>query len=181
MASGSVQPNASTTVAGKVEIATEAEFDAWTDTWGTWASLVALPSQIANIGLDKQYYAWETLQQWDSVYSESYSTFANATVPLNISDVTANTRIFFPIMGSGSAMTTFSLALRKVWTPTQNLNFRIETDNGSGLPTWTLFNANGTATIAQASLTTSFADTTLTLAWSITIPAGQLLRLYKKR
>lgn len=74
-------------------------------------------------------------------------------------------------------MTTFKLALRKAGTPTQNLNFRIETDNGSGLPTGTLFNANGTATIAQASLTTSFADTTLTLSGSITIPAGQLCHI----
>lgn len=46
-AAWSTQPNASTTVAGKVEIATTAETIAGTDTWGTWASLVALPSDIA--------------------------------------------------------------------------------------------------------------------------------------
>ena len=39
-------PNASVTVAGKVELATSAEFDAWTDIWGTWASLTVLPSLI---------------------------------------------------------------------------------------------------------------------------------------
>lgn len=127
--------------------------------------------------VDQQYYAWESLTSWDSVFAEGTPTFASATTVLNISDVTANTRIFFPIFGSGVAMTTFKLALRKAGTPTQNLNFRIETDNGSGLPSGTLFNANGTATIAQWSLTTSFADTTLTLAWSITIPAAQLCHI----
>lgn len=44
---GSTQANASTTVAGKVEIATTAETQAGTDTGGTGAKLVALPSDIA--------------------------------------------------------------------------------------------------------------------------------------
>lgn len=39
-------PNASDTVAGKVEIATQAEFDAWTATGWTWASVVATNDQI---------------------------------------------------------------------------------------------------------------------------------------
>lgn len=43
LASGSTQPNASTTVAGKVELATQAEFDAGTATGGTGASLVSTP------------------------------------------------------------------------------------------------------------------------------------------
>lgn len=42
---GTVTANASTTVAGKVEIATQAEFDAWTATGGTWAILVATTDQ----------------------------------------------------------------------------------------------------------------------------------------
>lgn len=44
---GSATPNASTTVAGKVEIATTAESKAGTDTGGTGANLVVLPSDIA--------------------------------------------------------------------------------------------------------------------------------------
>lgn len=47
IASWSTQPNASTTVAWKVELATSAESIAWTDTWWTWASLSVLPSDIA--------------------------------------------------------------------------------------------------------------------------------------
>lgn len=41
-----VNPNASETVAGKVEIATQAEFDAWTATWWTWALLSVTPDLI---------------------------------------------------------------------------------------------------------------------------------------
>lgn len=47
VASGSSQPNSSTTVAGKVETATTAETIAGTDTGGTGANLMALPSDIA--------------------------------------------------------------------------------------------------------------------------------------
>ena len=39
-------PNASDTVAGKVEISTQAEFDDWTATGWTWASVVATNDQI---------------------------------------------------------------------------------------------------------------------------------------
>ena len=46
-AAWSTQPNASTTVAGKVEIATSAESIAGTDTGWTGAALLALPSDIA--------------------------------------------------------------------------------------------------------------------------------------
>lgn len=127
--------------------------------------------------IDQQYIAWQSFSLWDSVFAEWYSTFANATTAVNISDVTANTRIFLPIFWNGVSMSTLKLALRKVGTPTQNINFRIETDNGSWLPSWTLFHANGTASITQWSLTTSFVDTTITLGWSITIPAGQLCHI----
>jgi len=47
MASGSTQADASTTIAGKVEIATSAESIAGTDTGGTGAKLVVLPSDLA--------------------------------------------------------------------------------------------------------------------------------------
>lgn len=46
VSSGSTQPNASATVAGKVEIATSAESIAGTDTGGTGALLSVLPSDI---------------------------------------------------------------------------------------------------------------------------------------
>lgn len=47
VSAGSTQANASETVAGKVELATSAETQAGTDTGWTWASLVAVPSDVA--------------------------------------------------------------------------------------------------------------------------------------
>lgn len=47
VASGSTQPDASTTVAGKVEIATQSELNNGTATGGTGASLVATPDTMA--------------------------------------------------------------------------------------------------------------------------------------
>lgn len=38
-------PDATTTVSGKTELATDAEVTAWTATWWTWASLVLTPEQ----------------------------------------------------------------------------------------------------------------------------------------
>lgn len=73
--------------------------------------------------------------------------------------------------GTGVAMTTLKQSLKKTGTPAQNLNFRIETDN-AGSPSGTLFHANATGAVTQASLSTSLADTTITLAGSVTIPLG---------
>jgi len=39
-------PNASETAAGKIELATDAQLTAWTDTWETWAKLTVIPSQL---------------------------------------------------------------------------------------------------------------------------------------
>lgn len=47
VASGSTQPDASTTVAGKVELATQSELNAGTPTGGTGASLVPTPATLA--------------------------------------------------------------------------------------------------------------------------------------
>jgi len=58
-AAWSTQPNASTTVAGKVEIATTAESTAGTDTGGTWALLSVLPSDIAKNTQSSTFIYWE--------------------------------------------------------------------------------------------------------------------------
>jgi hypothetical protein len=118
------------------------------------------------------YPAWETLSAWNVVFIEPAPTTAQATSAQNIGDVTANTRISFPVFGSGVAGTTLKLNLAKVGSPSVNLWVRIETDN-AGSPSGTLVNANATGTVTAASLTTSLADTTVTLWGSFTIPAGQ--------
>ena len=57
LATGTVV-NASTTVAGKVEIATQAEVNAWTWTWGTWAILAVSPDTL-KVKMDASF-AWDT-------------------------------------------------------------------------------------------------------------------------
>jgi hypothetical protein len=55
-------PNASTTVAWKLEIATDSEITAWTNTWWTWAPLSITPTQLKkSISLKT---AWTTF--WDT-------------------------------------------------------------------------------------------------------------------
>lgn len=99
----------------------------------------------------------------DSMFVEAPETFANATNVQNIGDVTGNTRVSIKQIGSGVAGNTLKLALKKFTSPSVNLNVRLETDN-AGVPSGTLIDPNATATIAPASLTTSLADTTLTLS-----------------
>lgn len=94
----------------------------------------------------------------------------------NIWDLSWNTRLAIRAIWSWVIWTTLKLALAKVVSPSLNLNVRIETDN-AGSPSGTLINANATATIAPWSLTTSLVDTTLNLAWSITIPKWTIVWL----
>lgn len=84
-------PNASETVAGKVEIATDAQMDAWTDTWETWALLVWVPSQfqrkefIENLNIDwlteQTEISWtENLIIWDKKITSANLLRANKEV-----------------------------------------------------------------------------------------------------
>lgn len=75
-------PNASETVAGKVEIATSVEFTAWTDTGGTWASLVAVPSLIKA----------KNDTQDSSISTNAWNISTNSTnIGTNTSNIAANT------------------------------------------------------------------------------------------
>ena len=67
VSSGSTQPNASETVAGKVELATQAEVDAGTPTGGTGASLVVTPDKLAN-GIQNSTYAYAETTGSGSAY-----------------------------------------------------------------------------------------------------------------
>lgn len=60
-------PNASTTAAWKVEIATSAESIAWTDTWWTWAKTVVSPSDIAK---NEQSATFVYAEDWEA--SDTY-------------------------------------------------------------------------------------------------------------
>jgi len=58
IAAGSTQPNASDTVAWKVEMTTQAEFDAWTTTGTTWAKIVPTVVEII-AGAKYIWITWE--------------------------------------------------------------------------------------------------------------------------
>lgn len=172
--------NASDTVAGKVEMATLAEVDAGTSTWWTGARLAVWPAELVNIKsvwalVDSTFLAWENVTANDSLFAEAWPTFAESTTVQAIGDSSWNTRVAIRMIGSWVAGTTFKLWLRKYTSPSANLSVRIETD--SSWPTGTLVDANATSSVTAASLTTSLVDTTVTLAWSVTIPAGTVVRI----
>lgn len=115
---------------------------------------------------NSDYLAWEAITKWDSLFVETWLTFAVSTNKQNIWDVVWNTRVSFPFIGSWVASNSLKLSLCKTGTPSTNLIIRLETDN-AGSPSGTLIDINATATITAASLTTSLVDTTVTLLWSI--------------
>lgn len=114
------------------------------------------------------FIAGEDVTQWDSLFLESQETFANATTVQNIWDVTGNTRVSIKQFWSGVAWSTLKLSLKKFIAPSVGLVVRVETDNAWS-PSGTLVDANATANITAASLTTSLADTTVTFAGSFTV------------
>ncbi len=130
------------------------------------AEITASTSQI----VDTTYANGEAVTAWQAVFIESVPTFATATSVQNVGDVSGNTRISFPIFGTWVAGTTFNISLKKTVSPSATFSFRIETDN-AGSPSGTIV-TNGSGTITAASVTTSFVDTTLTLAGSVTLTSG---------
>lgn len=188
MSSGSTQPNASTTVAGKVEIATETEVNDQTDTWWTWATNVITPSLLATPNYIKMI-AGELIVAWDLVYTENVETSQIITTvtgtwqkwgTASFWNATATTRLSTRIIGNGVSASSLKLSLRKQWAPTDNLVVRIETDSG-WVPSGTLANVASTANIAGASLTTSLADVTATFAGSFTLTDGVVYHIVLQR
>ena len=127
---------------------------------------------IAATILDKltndDFTNWEDIAAWEAVFIESWETFANATSVQNVWDVTNNTRVTIKQFWTWVAWTTLKLSLKKFVSPWVDLSVRIETDN-AWEPSGTLIDANATSTVTAASLSTSLADTTVTLAWSVTV------------
>jgi hypothetical protein len=188
-----VTPNASETVAGKVQEATQTEMNNATAD-GSQARLYANPSKlptaiasyinnnstvqnaltqeiqtiitaegVENLTDKDTYLLWEDVTAGDSLFREDMVTFASATTVQNIGDVSGNTRVSIPVFWSGTASNTLKLALRKFVSPWVDLWVRIETDN-AGEPSGTLIDPNATATVLESGLTTSLVDTTVTMA-----------------
>ena len=166
--------NADTTTAGKVEITTQAEFDAETDTGDTGASLSALPSQIKKaIRWEQTFIAWEALTLLDLVRREELFTWQVITTLPSVGtsqafgDIAWNTRTSIRFIGNGVSTTTIILSLAKVASPTDSVTVRIETDT-AWVPSGTLVNANATASVLWSGLTTGQVATTFTFAWAFT-------------
>lgn len=121
--------------------------------------------------------AGEALAANDFVYEETMHVFvANyiTSVPSSvqsIGDVAANTRVSLRFIGSGVSASSLKMGLNKNGAPGDNCIVRIETDSG-GNPSGTLVNANATATITGASISTGTSEVTVTFAGSFTCSAN---------
>lgn len=168
--------NADTTTAGKVEIATSAEFIASTDTGWSGAPVSVPPSVIQTaVRWAQLFIAWEAITALDLVRKEELFTWqVITTLPWRaisqlLWNTAANTRTSIRIIGNGVASSSLVLSLAKVASPTDNVTVRVETDDGTGKPSGTLADANATASVTWSGLTTSQVATTCTLAWSVTL------------
>lgn len=184
---GTSTPNASTTVAGKVEIATQSDFDSLTDTGWTGAILSVPPSIISTITW-LPYIAWETLLQNDALYEEEACiyTLETSTTPnwvtTNMGDVAWNTRIEIArVIGNGVSSSNIKVFVKKVLAPVDNCTIRVETDDGTGKPSGTLADVNATASVAGGTITTSYVDTTFTWAWAFTLTAWTVYHIVAQR
>jgi hypothetical protein len=163
-------PNASTSVAGIVKIATSSsdpDSTGWIYNIAPLSMIREIISDNSNDLTDATFMLWEPCTKWDSLFKEVWPTFARATTSQNIGDVAANTRVGIPIIWSGVEGNSLKLALAKVDVLWEDLTLRIETDN-AGVPSG-IEVTDWTATITRASLTTSLTDETITLAWTITL------------
>ena len=112
---------------------------------------------------NSSYPAWEPLSIWNVVFIEQSPATEAATTAQNVWDITWNTRISFPVFGSWLSDNTLKLNMSKVWSPSQSLQVRIETDNAWS-PSGTLVHTNASWTVLPASLNSN------TFLWTATDP-----------
>ena len=198
-AAWSTQPNASETVAGKVEEATQTQLNDWTATGETGARLFTNPSKLPtavasyvtnNAGVNAAVKA-EALEVIDDEWVESI--------------VDRDTYLLWEPAAAGDSlfvedMVTFDSAtsVQNIWDVTANTRVSIPViwsgvaastlklalrkyvspavdlwvrieTDNAGSPSGTLLDANATATVLASALTTSLVDTTVTLAGSVTL------------
>lgn len=170
-------PRLSEIVEGKTSWSSDSEINEWINyRWET--PLVPKPSQIKNIKdfiiswesvlSNSDYYCWENWNKWDSLFTETWPTFAQATSILNIWDCIWTTRLWIKLLWTNISSNTLKLSLAKNWNPTAFLRVRIETDN-AWQPSWSLIDDNATIDINPSTLTASLVDTTITFPWIISI------------
>lgn len=120
------------------------------------------PYVITSHLVDYTYMAWEAITAGQCVFVESWRTFALAIWEAYVGYDTSTTRQSFPFVGNWATTIDLKLSLKKVGSPSAALSVRIETDNAWS-PSGTLLEVDSHWTVAAWSLTTSLADTTVTL------------------
>lgn len=182
---GASTPNASDTVAGKVELATDAEVIAQTTTGGSGATLVPTNNQFRRMTTSTLYtgVAGENLTAGNVVCVDQFSytpyrTLSNAAdIPDDFGSTSAKQRVScrFSIPGSGTvSIGSIQINGLKQQTGTAtatNITVQIETDS-AGSPSWSLVNANATGTIPVSSITTSFQDIAMNFTGSFNLTLG---------
>lgn len=119
----------------------------------SWASVIRIPVVFA----EASGSAWKVF----SIESQAYAYTPTWEVQMGSTAVT--TKVAIPFYHSWVSTTSLKSYLRKVWTPTDNMVIRIETDSWDA-PSGTLVHANATFNVSWASLTTSHA----VITWSMT-------------
>lgn len=118
---------------------------------------------------NKSYKLFTNVVPTDLLSFDYIPSYTQATSDTAVYWVTGSLeKITTSILWNWVSMSSLKMILYKSWTPTDNIIVRIETDN-AWVPSWTLVNANATATIAWASLWTSEADVTVNFAWAFTL------------
>lgn len=137
-------------------------------------SQVAIITEAETWKLQEQkLYVWEDWNGWDCLFLEQWPTFIESTGIQNVGDVAWNTRVAIKAFWNWIAWNSFRISLKKFVSPWANFNIRIETDN-SWNASWTLIDPNATGTVDPATILTALWDIDVQIAWTITIPEGQL-------
>ena len=93
------------------------------------------------------YFLWEDGDAGDSLFVEEMVDDSLVEIDYNVWDVAVNTRQSFSMIWSWVSWNQFDVSIGKVWSPSVNQFFRIETDNIWN-PSGTLVDANATWSIA---------------------------------
>ena len=129
---------------------------------------------------DPQYIAWESLAQGDAIGIEYFGDMCEGFWWLPVGNITAQSRVYQQIIGSGVSMTTLTTPAVKSGSPVDNYILTIETDS-SGVPSGTLADANATATLASSGFSASWTDKVWTFAWAFTLALGTKYHIVIKR
>lgn len=154
----------------------------------TKAPYSALKTDIGNTFWSNSVYAaWEAIALndfvcierrldfsiWKSEVASNQGSYAfSKHAELNMWDTVGTSRRSTKLIWNWTSQTTIKVALKKFWTPTDNVVVRIETDDGTWKPSGTLAHANATGNQSWAALSstiTGMAEYNVTFAGAFTL------------